>query len=307
MCDIEVDDITKYNCIHYGISRIADNLCKDYQMVFLELWRFKYSSDPTKKIGENLDINWLDCDQRRDYLLKKFHGFYTKTVKISSINVKVIVQKQPIMAFVDAFDCDWLPFYRKHHIKHTIIVYSINKDDIYFYDQYVQMRDKRKMNDTYFSKICKEVVLFYCNNNDIQISEGDYFKEIVRSAEIYVQNNSEKNLALFVSDMMEKFHLVHEINKEDATSSALIKCLKYIGEDRYNMVNTFIYLERKFGWNFERIKKSLWEIFKKYDELRFYLLKNVYIKGSVEKHHLYHLLKSIQEKENTTNELLLKM
>lgn len=255
MCDIEVDDITKYNCIHYGISRIADNLCKDYQMVFLELWRFQYSSDPTKKIGENIDINWLDCDQRRDYLLKKFHGFYTKTVKISSINVKVIVQKQPIMAFVDAFDCDWLPFYRKHHIKHTIIVYSINKDDIYFYDQYVQMRDKRKMNDTYFSKICKEVVLFYCNNNDIQISEGDYIKEIVRSAEIYVQNNSEKNLALFVSDMMEKFHLVHEINKEDATSSALIKCLKYIGEDRYNMVNTFIYLERKFGWNFERIKK----------------------------------------------------
>lgn len=295
----------KYNCIHYGIAQIAQALGCDYEMIFLELWLFKYFPNKKKKIGENLDINWIDNSKRRKYLLKKYHGLDYHIMKPNLVIASEEVKFQPILALFDAYDCDWLPFYQKQHIKHWIVIYSIISEKIYFYDQYSSFAQKKCIDIHFWVRYCQKIAKF--SSGVSEVGKKDYLEEIVMTGKTFSELQSIDNLHYFISDMWMRFELSLEIDKNDIVSSKLIMGLKYISDDRYNLIFTFNYLEKILGTSFLDIKDKLNQASKKYSELRYNIIKWSFIKGYVNPKSLSDILFSVEDIEKKINDYFLNI
>lgn len=281
--DIQKIDNMKYSCFHYGLAEIANYYHRDYQMVFLELWGFFYSENNNRTIGENLDLYWINEDGRRERILNEFHQIRYKKVSNQGRSEEFIekmneeIEKSPFVAYLDAFDCEWLPFYQKQHLNHSIVICGSCEEAFLFFDQYT--KETLTLSKNFVKNHCNE---FYSFEKKIQKEFSYQFlrDEFRNGIGIFDGRQMLKQLKQFIEDMKYRLDLQEEIIKEDPTKSLLVMKLKYLSEDRYNLVEALEYIESKTSHNLIEAKNTLVELGALYDHIRSYIVKSAYlIKG----------------------------
>lgn len=278
---------TEISCFHYSLKLLSKYYDFDYSMIFLELLGFKYNSDSNLLLGENLDLCWIKNEERRRYILKRYHGIEYEIIDRGIMDINDMITEEPVIAYFDSFYCTWLPFFEKQHFNHSILVWRDN-NNILFSDQF----SKNQILDEHFiTKNLLKVIKIKSINKRIVNERKEYLKEINKSIRYYFNINSVKNYLDFLKDLKRKFVVSNEINFSNPLSSKFLMQMKFIGEDRYNITKSLEYIESKTGVSLKKTIHFFIEVSKLYEETRFYILKCGYANKSIDDNYVYNQIK----------------
>lgn len=291
-----------YSCFHYGVASLASFYQCDYQMSMLELWGFKYDNR-SSSIGQGLDLCWIDEVDRRRRLLNKFHGLdFHISANIDGDVIKFIDEKlkiAPLIVYVDSYDCCWLPFYKNQHLVHTIIIVGKHLEGYRFIDQYLVSISNNVVEGSFIAEHYQKIVIFNYFQKPA-LEPEDYLNELKNCVDLYRQNNSLIQYEDFFNDIKNKFDIAKEIPYKDPLGSELVMKLKYIGEDRVNLIEALNYINQYIGISHQKCNEILFSISQKYEKLRAYMIKSVFtnklidsVRVQDEVQNLFHLEKEV--------------
>lgn len=281
----------EYSCFHFGLSRMAEYYNRDYEMTFLELWGFFYEEGKKgiekRTIGERLRPSWFDNQVRRKYLLEKYHQLTYEVLVIKGeddmASIASYLQEKPLVAYIDTFDCPWLPYYHKQHCEHSIVIEK-NENGIYrFYDQYCHCGEYDFLTEENIYEYCKKIFIFSTIlQKDLLVQKEDYLIELKNTMELFENSKALDRILEFSRDMLE-LHLINEIPNSAPEASILLRELKFLSQDRHNMILGICYIETKIGEHnlLDAIKMQLEVVSKRYEALRSNIMKGIFLKSGL--------------------------
>lgn len=283
------------DCLFYCIEKICYNLESDYKMVLLAGWKFGYEDG--KSIGESLENGNKDNIWRVKELLHKYHKIKMEINQYINVNEvdDYIYCGIPIVLRCDTYWCDWLPYYKKQHGKHSILLMVKDKEDYYFYDQFSD--GKRKINKEFITEHCFEMLHFIKELESPILDKCLYDEELKKSAQLYEANQGCEMHRRFIYELVHFFSIVKEIGEEDILQSLFIKNLSFLAEDRKSLIMGIQYIESIVGKSYILITEKLFELVNAYTELKIYVIKSYYLNKFERSNEFIHLCRRIQEVE----------
>lgn len=299
MWKVEAVNKGTYNCFQFIVATMAKFFCCEYHMVMLELWGFKYNIKINGNIGSRLGLCWAGEIDRRKELLQRYHGLQLSITELDgevileSINKKLTTG--PLSVYLDSYECYWLPFYKKQHRLHTVILTDKGSDTYSFIDQYSDTSLNSELEFTFIETNCKQVVEF--NYYPAGIVQDEYLLEIINCINIFERRDTLKNFKAFSQDMKNELSISNEITDNDPIASKLVMYLKNLTDDRINLIEAVGYIESKTGISLGNSKELLYAIAQKYDMLRSYIIKCAFTKRNPDKDRISSKIDEIYESE----------
>lgn len=290
---LEIIRNDSYNCFQNQVAAVARYYRTDYRMMMLELWGFIYNQDKDT-IGERMGLIWMGELEYRKRLLSNFHG-------INFVNYKSIldiknrtdgVKKNPIAFYVDSFDCEWLPFYRKQHRQHMCNIVDIDEFYCYCQDDYWNKKEYKLFKVDEIDKMSRELLVFSFEtvNGLCKYKMNEAIAEAIRR---YDEKQCLKKMRLFVEDFSKNFDFDKEIPEGDPVCSKAIMYLKGLGDDKKNLLEFFDFLNSTFHADVSEAKQILDEQTKKFYSIRNYLIKTYFGKKEIHREIIKKELESI--------------
>lgn len=110
-----------------------------------------------------------------------------------SESIREIIENKtfrPILCVIDDFYIEYHPYYQKYHYKRPVVLLSLNKDEVFIYDD-----GKHKMQFTNFIKAIGVPVVFYTFNEYIgKISKKEIIKIVQKTCEMNLHSHSNANI-----------------------------------------------------------------------------------------------------------------
>lgn len=131
--NISIKFNSTFNCWQHLIYAIAQYYHKDYQLLFINSWKFHYIKTENQTIGEAL------YEYKYSYandLLEELHGIKLQFHKVDEISIfinvirKELQAKNPVIVATDTYYCPWiLNRYQKLHGNHLCMIISVKDND----------------------------------------------------------------------------------------------------------------------------------------------------------------------------------
>jgi hypothetical protein len=279
---IKPSDWPTYNCFQFCVANLAGFFQADYQMVFLEELSFQYA-EHQGTIGEKLGLR-RNSQERRKSLLSGFHAI--DFVSISGSGERLLehidrsVEHKPLVLGLSSYDCPWLPFSGRLNCDHYLIMLKKEEAGYRFIDQYCESKSQDILDLDFISQFGREILDFSpCGKKSLE--DADYIAEIIRGVELYHHNRSLGRLQEFLRDMTDHLDLSKEVPDKDPTGSSLMMNLKYIGEDRFNLIHVLDHVEVKTKLNLRNAVEKLKMLHETYQMLRSRLIKGVFLSSGL--------------------------
>lgn len=274
------------------IAAVAHNGNRDYRMMMLELWGFRYEKS-NQNFGERLGLSWSgNLDYRRKLLLD-FHGISMEwKYKISDIqDLGSYVENNPVAFYTDSYDCEWLPFYHKQHRSHLCNIVSVEDNICYCQDEYLLGSDFVEFNK---QSIMENQVLVFEYKAQPSIYAKDIKEEVYNRIMEYERDDTINHIVQFAEDFVNEFNIMREVTEgEDIIASKLIMYLKNLGDDRSNLCQFFEFCNNYMSFDCSSIKNILLELSKQYYLIRNNIVKVYFSKNFYDKKHVANSMKII--------------
>lgn len=278
---LEIKNNKTYNCMQNLIAAVAHNGNRDYRMMMLELWGFRYEKS-NQNFGERLGLSWSGNLEYRRKLLLDFHGISMEwKYKISDIqDLGSYVENNPVAFYTDSYDCEWLPFYHKQHRSHLCNIVSAEDNICYCQDEYTV--------DSNYKEFAKDSILYsralvFNYENQKNIFDSQIVYALQQKKEKYDKENCLIQIRKFAEDFIKEFDIATEVKEgEDIVASKLIMYLKNLGDDRSNLSQFFEYCNVYMPCDYMKINKLLFEVSKCYNMLRNYIIKIYFAKMEID-------------------------
>lgn len=268
------------NCFVNLIISIANYWNVEYKLMYLELIGFSYKiNNSSKNIGENMQLCWEGDLKERNRLLENYHGihieYFDKTLWDNKCS-KEWIDNHIVAIYVDGYECEWLPFYKKLHRQHICLIVEKKEEGYLLDDEYLEApkyMEKEKIQFIQSGFIIFEKIV---NKNKIEIE--NIKKELRHRISIWYNNDSKDKLLNFSSDIKGKLDLTKEVSdNKDPFSSRLFMYLKNIGDDKKRIADMFVFLQLKTGENYDEIVNKFNQLSEEYLKFRSYLIKLLFL------------------------------
>lgn len=177
-------------CMEDCIATISNYENREYQMMFLESYKFNYDIEITKKnkeVFEGITIIAKDFDH-----LKLFHGIVLHQKEKTNIKelievVKLeLAQKRTIILNTDAFYCPWDELaYQKFHNSHAALAIGIDNEFIYLCDPFHE-KVEEKLSLKELDRACKWYITYKLESVNFTRTDikNIFYKEVVVKKEL---------------------------------------------------------------------------------------------------------------------------
>jgi len=265
-----------YNCFQFLAATVARFFNCDYRLMMLELWGFLYDEKSGGTISDKLKLCWNYKTKKRSQLLS-FHGLSFEIIASEKINTLQYIydyfEQSPVAVFIDSFDCPWLPFYRKLHRPHALLITNKEIETFSFLDQYSSKSSVQEVATGFVESNTANLIVFTRNENELAFTLRDEIAIRLDEWEQYGFSHYEK----FVSEMKNTLDISTEIYDNPAASK-LIMHLKNLAEDRTNFIEALDLFEERLSIDLRPAKSSLCDIATNYEKLRAYIIKCAFSK-----------------------------
>ena len=275
-----------YDCFENLIPPIARWYGKDYELMSMHSWGFRYRPSP-KNHGELFSRSFDSGTYPNLEYLGKFHGIqlihHTKLCFDSMINIikSELDTQKPVIIFNDLYWCPWYTSrYKIMHGGHYCLAIGYEDDGIYVIDsQYASDGALLPFDD--FRMGFGD--FFLCNSLEVYEKEFDW-KELLRSSiadstMFSGPNNMFDALKLFSNDILDKLNLIDEMKEyqDIPSASGIVSKLASIGKKRKQYSLALSFLSKKYQiFDLDILSRKFIELSNKWSMIFGLLIKAYY-------------------------------
>lgn len=278
MWDVTFKRKEHYNCFQNVIYSMSGFYQTSHYMMMLELWGFKYVKGEEGPIGNRLSLPWMGQFDKRCSFLEKYHGFgfkvHSRNEKFA-LEVRNALQKSPVGFYLDCFLCEWTNYYQTQHREHIVLCLAEEDENYICIDDTCEEGKKIYLDKNFVDYHCKNYVTFHKADINNEIGNSITIINEISSLIHYMEKTDTfSQYEDFVDDMVNELEIPEELeDKTNPVSARLFMFMKNIADDRYNFAEALGYIGQKAGVDFEKSKKTLFDISYRYEKIRAYLIR----------------------------------
>lgn len=282
-----------FNCLHNIICSIANYWSRDYELITLETWGFKFEND-NHVVDEKLQLSWSGQFEWRNYILENYHGIRFMVKNKDEVKLQNGENSKIFAFYTDAYECSWLPLYKNIHRQHVCVIAQYEDGICYCIDDTSGESEIHIFSVDKVLEMATSIIILQKVKEPIVDKYVciNLLRELIeRRANMHVESQLKSFGAFLVNTSIE------EILPDGPYKSQLLMRLKNISSDRRNMIVGLNYIGRICGEQVLQINDICESLSKKYDLIRVYLIKKFFQKSKIEKWYIDKVIKEIIELE----------
>lgn len=277
--NIEPEHDDSRNCLEDLIVSVLNWKKRDYKMMYMNSWYFKYYIDD----AENAVSARLKFNSNNNFdILKKYHGVSLSLItkdKILDINEIIKTQinsDKPLIVFVDTYFCDWIDHtYLKIHSEHAFLITGIDNEFFSLVDCSPLVKNK-KLPFAFLEKAFHgKILTFTFEEVPPQANISEVFNDLLKNIP---SKNDLENICNF-SDDLKNINADEEIYKykNNIFSCEFFSRIQESARGRKKFAELMIFLAKKYNIkSFSNIYQEFTGIANKWLMIRGMLIKSSY-------------------------------
>lgn len=272
MWDVNTYELKSSNCWDGAIIAFLKRFQYNYHYIEMNRLVVNYFKPSSPNIDECLYSMYFHRDIA---LMHRYLNIETTFCKLDNKSVEVIkksLQHAPVGIWIDAYDCDWLPFYKNVHFEHFCLIIDICEEE-----RRLICRDIHSVSNTVLdiSRVMGAEMYIFTPHERVKERPDDLFLLLCDSIRRIDEKKQQEECKSFIQYMESTFNVTEQRKRVQTMESSMV-LLKLLwmaeGKDTFSSALTFLQSQIS-SVDFTRTKELLMKSKRMIEKLRNLLIK----------------------------------